>query len=32
MDMEFWAVIQSSWQRVATYDSMTQQVTWLVQL
>jgi branched-chain amino acid transport system substrate-binding protein len=32
MDMEFWAVIQSNWQRVATYDSMTQQVTWLVQL
>jgi branched-chain amino acid transport system substrate-binding protein len=32
MDMEFWAVVQSQWQRVATYSSVDKQVTWLVQL
>ena len=32
MDMEFWAVAQSNWERVATYSSVNQQVTWLVQL
>jgi branched-chain amino acid transport system substrate-binding protein len=32
MDMEFWAVVQSNWQRVATYSSVNQQVTWLMQL
>jgi branched-chain amino acid transport system substrate-binding protein len=32
MDMEFWAVVQSQWQRVATYSSVDKQVSWLVQL
>lgn len=32
MDMEFWAVVQSNWERVATYSSTNQQVTWLIQL
>ena len=32
MDMEFWAVVQSKWQRVATYSSVTNQVSWLMQL
>jgi len=32
MDMEFWAVLQSKWERVATYSSVNQQVTWLIQL
>jgi len=32
MDMEFWAVVQSNWERVATYSSVGQQVTWLIQL
>jgi branched-chain amino acid transport system substrate-binding protein len=32
MDMEFWAVVQSNWQRVATYSSVNQQVTWIMQL
>jgi branched-chain amino acid transport system substrate-binding protein len=32
MDMEFWAVVQSQWQKVATYSSVDKQVTWLVQL
>jgi branched-chain amino acid transport system substrate-binding protein len=32
MDMEFWAVINSDWQRVATYSSVDKSVTWLVQL
>ena len=32
MDMEFWAVVQGQWQRVASYSSQTQQVTWLMQV
>lgn len=32
MDMEFWAVVQSQWQRVATYSSVDKQVSWLIQL
>ena len=32
MDMEFWAVVQSQWQRVATYSSVDKQVSWLTQL
>src|SRR5208337_4425849 len=32
MDMEFWAVVQSNWEKVATYSSVNQQVTWLIQL
>jgi branched-chain amino acid transport system substrate-binding protein len=32
MDMEFWAVVQGQWQRVATYSSVDKSVTWLVQL
>jgi len=32
MDMEFWAVIQGQWQRVATYSSVDKSVSWLVQL
>jgi branched-chain amino acid transport system substrate-binding protein len=32
MDMEFWAVVSSKWERVATYDSLSQQVSWLIQL
>ena len=32
MDMEFWAVLQSKWERVATWSSVNQQVTWLIQL
>ena len=29
MDMEFWAVVNDQWQRVATYSSVDQSVTWL---
>lgn len=32
MDMEFWAVIQGQWERVATYSATSKQVTWLTQL
>ena len=32
MDMEFWAVVQSQWQRVATYSSVDKQVSWLMQI
>ena len=32
MDVEFWAVVQSNWVKVATYSSQTQQVSWLMQL
>jgi len=32
MDMEFWAVIQTQWVRIATYSSANNQVTWLVQV
>lgn len=32
MDQEYWAVIQGQWQKVATYSSQTQQVSWLMQL
>jgi branched-chain amino acid transport system substrate-binding protein len=32
MDMEFWAVVQGQWERVATYSSTSKQVTWLTQL
>jgi branched-chain amino acid transport system substrate-binding protein len=32
MDMEFWAVVQNQWQRVATYSSVDKQVSWLIQL
>jgi branched-chain amino acid transport system substrate-binding protein len=32
MDMEFWAVVQGGWQRVATYSSVDKQVSWLIQL
>jgi branched-chain amino acid transport system substrate-binding protein len=32
MDMEFWAVVNSTWERVATYSSVNQQVTWIVKL
>jgi len=32
MDMEFWAVVQSQWQRVATYSSVDKQVSWLTQI
>jgi branched-chain amino acid transport system substrate-binding protein len=32
MDMEFWAVVQSQWERVATYSSVDKSVTWIVQL
>jgi branched-chain amino acid transport system substrate-binding protein len=29
MDMEFWAVVNDQWQKVATYSSVDQSVTWL---
>ena len=32
MDMEFWAVVQGQWQRVASSSSQTQQVSWLIQV
>jgi branched-chain amino acid transport system substrate-binding protein len=32
MDMEFWAVVQGQWQRVATYSSVDKTVSWLMQL
>ena len=30
MDMEFWAVVSGTWDRVATYSSVDQSVTWLM--
>jgi len=30
MDMEFWAVVSGTWERVATYSSVDQSVTWLM--
>jgi branched-chain amino acid transport system substrate-binding protein len=32
MDMEFWAVVQGQWLRVATYSSVSKQVTWSTQV
>jgi len=32
MDMEYWAVIQDQWVRVATYSAVSKQVTWLTQV
>jgi branched-chain amino acid transport system substrate-binding protein len=32
MDMEFWAVVNTQWQRVATYSSVDKSVTWLMKL
>ena len=30
MDMEYWAVVSGTWDRVATYSSVDQSVTWLM--
>ena len=30
MDMEFWAVVSGTWDRIATYNSVDQSVTWLM--